>query len=52
MQVLGSDRILFSTDYPFENMEDAATWIEACPMAEVDRIKIASGNARKLFKLA
>ena len=51
MQVLGSDRILFSTDYPFENMEDAASWFESCPMAEVDRTKIAYANAKKLFKL-
>ena len=51
MQVMGSDRILFSTDYPFENMEDAASWFESCPMAEVDRTKIAYANAKKLFKL-
>jgi predicted TIM-barrel fold metal-dependent hydrolase len=32
-------------------MEQAARWIERAPISENDRRKIASGNARRLFKL-
>lgn len=48
---IGSDRILFSTDYPFEMATDAARWIERAPISELDRRKIAFENARKLFTL-
>ena len=45
------DRILFAVDYPYEAMEPAARWIERAPISEIDRRKIAAGNARRLFKL-
>jgi 2,3-dihydroxybenzoate decarboxylase len=48
---VGSDRILFSTDWPFENVDHAALWFDACPISEVDRAKIGRTNAVKLFKL-
>jgi len=48
---IGADRILFAVDYPYEAMEPAARWIERAPISETDRRKIASGNARRLFKL-
>jgi 2,3-dihydroxybenzoate decarboxylase len=48
---IGADRILFSTDYPYEMMEPAARWIERAPISENDRRKIAAGNARSLFRL-
>lgn len=48
---LGSDRILFSTDYPFERMADASTWFDGASISENDRRKIGRENALKLFKL-
>ncbi|MEE4014818.1 gamma-resorcylate decarboxylase [Roseibium sp. FZY0029] len=48
---LGSDRILFSTDWPFENIDHAADWFDAASIADADRLKIGRGNANKLFKL-
>lgn len=48
---IGADRILFAADYPFEMMEPAARWIERAPISENDRRKIASGNAKRLFKI-
>jgi 2,3-dihydroxybenzoate decarboxylase len=48
---VGSDRILFSTDWPFENVDHAADWFDACPISEVDRVKIGRTNAEKLFRL-
>jgi len=48
---VGSDRILFSTDWPFENVDHAALWFDACPISELDRLKIGRTNAIDLFKL-
>ena len=48
---VGADRILFSTDYPFEELSEAAHWFDATAMSERDRSKIARENARRLFKL-
>jgi len=49
---MGADRILFSTDWPFENIDHAATWFDAASISEADRLKIGRTNALKLFKLA
>jgi 2,3-dihydroxybenzoate decarboxylase len=51
MLEVGADRILFSTDWPFENVDHAATWFDAASISEADRMKIGRGNAVKLFKL-
>jgi len=48
---IGADRILFAVDYPYEAMEPAARWIESAPISEIDRRKIAAGNARRVFKI-
>jgi len=48
---VGSDRILFSTDWPFENVDHAADWFDTCPISEADRLKIGRTNAERLFKL-
>ena len=42
---------MFSIDWPFENIDHAATWFDAATMSERDRQKIGRDNARKLFKL-
>jgi 2,3-dihydroxybenzoate decarboxylase len=49
---VGADRILYSTDYPFEDAGEAATWFDSCSISEADRLKIGRTNALKLFKLA
>jgi 2,3-dihydroxybenzoate decarboxylase len=51
MSVIGTDRIMFSTDWPFENIDHAALWFDAAPIGEEDRMKIGRTNALKLFKL-
>jgi 2,3-dihydroxybenzoate decarboxylase len=51
MLEIGSDRILFSTDWPFENIDHASDWFDAAPISENDRQKIGRDNARALFKL-
>ena len=51
LMVNGSDRIMFSTDWPFENIDHAAVWFDAVMIGEEDRLKIGRTNALKLFKL-
>jgi 2,3-dihydroxybenzoate decarboxylase len=52
LMVNGADRIMFSTDWPFENIDHAALWFDALnTISEEDRTKIGRGNALKLFKL-
>ncbi|MBN7300799.1 amidohydrolase [Mycobacteroides abscessus subsp. bolletii] len=51
MEEIGSDRVLFSTDYPFESMEEAATWFDAAEIGENDREKIGRLNAAALFSV-
>src|SRR5712691_1888492 len=51
MMELGADKILFSIDWPFENVSHAADWFDRVPISEADRLKIGRTNALKLFKL-
>lgn len=43
--------MLFSTDWPFENIEHAADWFDVAAISEADRAKIGRSNARRLFRL-
>ena len=51
MLEIGSARILFSTDYPFEDVGHASLWFDGAEISENDRIKIGRTNALDLFKL-
>ena len=51
MLEIGSDRILFSTDWPFENVDHAADWFDKATISENDRLKIGRTNADNLFNL-
>ena len=49
MLEIGSDRILFSVDWPFENVDHAAEWFDVCTISEDDRLKIGRTNTLRLF---
>ena len=51
MLEIGADHILFSADWPFENIDHAAKWFDVCTISETDRQKIGRGNALRLFGL-
>ena len=51
MEEIGVARVMFSTDFPFEDMEEAATWFDQAEIGENDREAIGRDNARRLFKL-
>jgi uncharacterized protein len=49
--VIGVDRVVFTADYPFANMEAGRKFLEQMPIPPVDREKIAHGNAERLLRL-
>jgi gamma-resorcylate decarboxylase len=48
---LGADRVLFSVDYPYESMYEAAAWFDNASISDNDRAKIGRSNAERLFRL-
>lgn len=51
LSVVGADRILFSVDYPFSTNEVARAFLDAAPISQEDREKIAHRNAERLLRL-
>ena len=49
---LGSERILFSVDYPYESSQEAADFINNAPISETDRERICFRNAERILNLA
>ncbi len=48
---IGADRILFATDWPFENIDHAVEWFDTASISDADRRKIGRTNALSLFRL-
>jgi len=48
---VGADRVLYSVDYPVEDMVEAKVWFEQAAISDTDRMKIGRSNAQKLFHL-
>lgn len=48
---LGADRVMFSADYPFEELADGATWFDQLAISAGDHRKIGHENARRLLGL-
>lgn len=48
---VGADRVLFSVDYPFEEMADATNWFNGVSLSDADRALIAAENARRVFRM-
>lgn len=51
IQVIGADRVMFATDWPFENIDHAARWFDAAEIDEDNRRRIGRTNANTLFRL-
>jgi predicted TIM-barrel fold metal-dependent hydrolase len=47
---LGADRILFSTDYPFDQGPAFLQVLESAILSEADREKVFRGNAKQIFR--
>jgi predicted TIM-barrel fold metal-dependent hydrolase len=50
-KVLGPDRIIWSVDYPYVTLDGTREFLEALPVSDEDRQKIAHGNAERLLGL-
>jgi len=49
---IGAERVMFSVDYPYEAMAEAAAWFDRLEViSEGDWYKIARGNAEKLLRI-
>jgi predicted TIM-barrel fold metal-dependent hydrolase len=51
MMEVGADHILYSVDYPFEDVAIAAEWFDHAAISEADRSKIGRSNAAQLFRI-
>jgi len=48
---IGIDRVLFSVDYPMEDMIETAQWFDGLEIDEASRIKLAYGNAKSVLRI-
>jgi 2,3-dihydroxybenzoate decarboxylase len=48
---LGADRVMFSADYPFESIDEAAGFMDTVALDEKTRADIAYNNAARLLRL-
>ena len=46
---IGSDRVMFAVDYPYESMHEAAGWFDASLLSYNDRLKVGRDNAERVF---
>ena len=51
VELLGAERILFSTDYPYQSLDGVRDYLESADLTEVQRAAIAHGNAERLLGL-
>jgi predicted TIM-barrel fold metal-dependent hydrolase len=48
---MGADHVMFSVDWPAVDNVSGTQWLETLPLSHSDKIKIASGNAKRLLRL-
>jgi len=49
---MGTDHILFAVDWPFvADNKPAIEWLSRAPVSSEDKVKIASGNAKRLLRM-
>jgi 2,3-dihydroxybenzoate decarboxylase len=51
IDAMGLDRVLFSVDYPLEDSDAAAEFIETAPMSEAEREAICFRNPERVLRL-
>ena len=52
VEQVGEDRVLFSVDYPYEQMPAAARWFDEAQFSNELKLKVGRENANELFRLA
>ncbi|ORB27941.1 amidohydrolase family protein [Mycolicibacterium parafortuitum] len=51
LSALGSDHVLFATDYPYEDINTATAFLAGAPISEDDRAKLSHLNAERLLHI-
>lgn len=51
ISVLGSDRVMFAIDYPYELIEEAVRFIDTAPISDAVKEQICHLNAERLLRL-
>jgi uncharacterized protein len=51
VNLIGMDRVLFTSDYPYANMKAARQFLDQMPINLGDKEKIAHLNAERLLRL-
>jgi 2,3-dihydroxybenzoate decarboxylase len=51
MAEMGVDRIIFAVDWPFVANRPGVEWFDRAPLSDADKVKIFSGNAKKLLRI-
>jgi 2,3-dihydroxybenzoate decarboxylase len=51
VQEIGIDRVMFAVDWPFVQNGLATKWVDTMLLCDEDKIKILSGNAKRLLRM-
>jgi uncharacterized protein len=51
VHAVGTDRILFSVDYPYSSNQEAVAFLNRLPIRSSDKVKIAYVNSERVLKL-
>jgi len=51
LEELGADHMMFGADYPYENSDEASSFIDSVPLSTSDKKKITHSVAEKLLKI-
>jgi predicted TIM-barrel fold metal-dependent hydrolase len=51
MNEIGADRIMFSIDHPYEDIEEGSEWWDGLPVNPNDKVNMGRNTAIKLLKL-
>lgn len=49
--IMGSERIMFAVDYPYQETHEAVAFMNTAPLPEADRDRIAYANAEEVFRI-
>ncbi|MFJ9590900.1 amidohydrolase family protein [Streptomyces acidicola] len=52
IDTVGTDRVMFSVDYPFLGSAETRAYLDQLPLSQSDKEKIAHANAERLLKLS
>ncbi|MEH6724695.1 MAG: amidohydrolase family protein [Hyphomicrobiales bacterium] len=51
VDAMGPERVLFSSDYPFEKIDEAGAWIDGASLSDEERDMVCYQNAKQLLRL-